>query len=214
MLAAPRSRASVIEFEQGLAHIWVMFALGAAASFRLPLAAFTDELVPLESVWGQRTASLREQLLAASTPHQMLLMVEDVLLQHLAGPLTPDPAMVAAASVLSGGMPVAKVAADLGLLPRTLRRRFAAHAGLTPKRFARVRRLQRVVHALDGHTQADWAAIAAAHGYSDQPHLADEFRDLVDVTPAEYLRSRIDGPNHLRFPIVAVDLEPFNPLRL
>jgi len=41
---------------------------------------------------------------------------------------------------------------------------------------------------------------AARHGYADQPHLADEFRELAGVTPAEYLRSRVDGPNHLCFP--------------
>jgi transcriptional regulator GlxA family with amidase domain len=108
--------------------------------------------------------------------------------------------MAAAARALASGVPVAKVAADLGVLPRTLRRRFTAQIGIAPKRFARVQRLQRVVRAIDGRSDVDWAAIAAAHGYSDQPHLADEFRDLVDVTPAEYLRSRIDGPNHLRFP--------------
>jgi AraC-like DNA-binding protein len=52
---------------------------------------------------------------------------------------------------------------------------------------------------LDGQTEVDWAAAAARHGYSDQPHLAQEFRALVGVTPTEYLRSRVDGPNHLRF---------------
>jgi len=31
-------------------------------------------------------------------------------------------------------------------------------------------------------------------------HLADEFRELAGVTPAEYLRSRVNGPNHLLFP--------------
>jgi AraC-like DNA-binding protein len=40
--------------------------------------------------------------------------------------------------------------------------------------------------------------MAARHGYADQPHLADEFRDLAGVTPGEYLRSRVNGPNHLR----------------
>jgi AraC-like DNA-binding protein len=57
-----------------------------------------------------------------------------------------------------------------------------------------------VVRDLDGRTQADWAALAAAHGYADQSHLADEFRELVGVTPNGYLRSRVNGPNHLRFP--------------
>ena len=90
------------------------------------------------------------------------------------------------------------MADGLGLLPRTLRRRFTAQAGLTPKRFARVQRLRRVTRALDGQARADWAAVAAEHGYCDQAHLIDEFQDLADITPGDYLRSRTDGPNHVR----------------
>ena len=81
-----------------------------------------------------------------------------------------------------------------------MRRRFTAQVGLTPKRFARVQRMQRLVRDLDGQTEVDWAAAAAKHGYADQPHLADEFRELAGITPAEYLRCRVDGPNHLCFP--------------
>jgi methylphosphotriester-DNA--protein-cysteine methyltransferase len=73
--------------------------------------------------------------------------------------------------------------------------------GLSPKRFGRVQRLQRVVRGLDGRAQVDWADKAAWHGYCDQAHLVDEFRDLADVTPAGYLRSRVNGPNHLRFDV-------------
>lgn len=199
MLAGPRTRALVHEFEQGRAHISVAFAFGGAAAFGLPPEIAADELVPLGVLCGRDGAALRERLLAAATPLDMFGLLEGVLLQRLAGQPAPDPAMAAAARSLSAGLPVAKVAANLGLLPRTLRRRFTAQAGLTPKRFARVQRFRRVVRALDGVTEADWAAVAAAHGYSDQPHLADEFRAIADVTPAEYLRSRIDGPNHLRY---------------
>jgi AraC-like DNA-binding protein len=201
MLAGPASRASVIEFEQGHAHVSVAFALGgASAFFAPPLAVACDEMVPLGLLWGPDGANLRERLLAAGNPGDMLRVTEDALLKQLTGPLLPDPAMAAAARALSGGVSVAEVADDLGLLPRTLRRRFTAQVGLTPKRFARVQRMQRVVRSLDHRGPVDWAAVAAGHGYCDQPHLADEFRDLADVTPGEYLRSRIDGPNHLRVP--------------
>jgi AraC-like DNA-binding protein len=201
MLAGPTSRATVIEFEQGHAHLSVMFALGAAtAFFTPPLVLARDEFVPLACLWGAHGADLREQVLTASAPDDMLQVMEDALLKQLAGSLIPDPAIIAAARTLSGGASVAEAADALGLLPRTLRRRFTAQVGLTPKRFARVQRLQRVVRSLDGHTEVDWANVAAEHGYSDQPHLSDEFRDLADVTPGEYLRARIDGPNHLRFP--------------
>ena len=133
----------------------------------------------------------------AATPEDALGVTEDVLLGQLTQTV-PDPAVRSAACALSQGVPVGEVADGLGLLPRTLRRRFTAQVGLTPKRFARVRRLQAVVRDLDGQVQADWAAVAARHGYADQPHLTDEFRELVGVTPSEYLRARINGPNHLR----------------
>ena len=199
MLAGPTSRAAVIEFEQGRAHISVTFALGAAACFSGPPLDVTRDLqVSLEDIWGRPGALLREQVLEAAGPRDALGVVEDALIGRVIGPA--DPMVVAAAGALSAGTPVGKVAADLGVLPRTLRRRFAAQVGLGPKRFARVRRLQRVVRDLDGRLSVDWAGVAARHGYADQPHLIEEFGQLVGVTPTEYLRSRIDGPNHLRFP--------------
>jgi len=200
MLAGPTSRASVIEFEQGRAHVSVIFTLGAAACFfGPPLEVARDQQVPLADLWGRPGAALRERLLEATTPRDALDVMEDALLGQLTGPLTPDPVVTAAGGALSAGVPVGEVAEALGVLPRTLRRRFIAQVGLPPKRFARVQRLQRVVRDLDGRARVDWATVAAKHGYSDQPHLAEEFRQLVGVTPAEYLRSRINGPNPLRF---------------
>ena len=196
MLAGPTSRAAVIEFEQGRAHISVTFALGAAGCFaELPLDVTRDLQVPLGDVWGRPGAALRERVLEAVTPHDALDAVEGVLLGALSG--LRDPLVVAACEALSSGTAVGKVAADLGVLPRTLRRRFTARVGLGPKRFARVQRLQRVVRDLDGRFSVDWAGVAARHGYADQSHLVAEFGQLAGVTPTEYLRSRIDGPNHL-----------------
>src|SRR6202035_5607267 len=188
-----------IEFEEGHAHVCVMFALSAASCFLgLPLALARDDLVPLETLWGRQGGSLRERLLGVSAPGEALDLMESVLLRQLSG-CTPDTAVLAAADALSRGVRVGEVSRDLGLLPRTLRRRFTAQVGLTPKRFARVQRMQRMqrlVRDLDGQRQVDWAAAAAEHGYADQSHLTHEFRELAGVTPSEYLRSRIDGTNH------------------
>lgn len=196
MLAGPTSRAAVIEFEQGLAHISVIFTLGAASCFvTAPLAEARDQLVPLAAVWGRAGESLRERVLEAGTPEAALAVMEQVLLERLAG--APDPAVTAAAAALSAGGRVGDVADGLGLLPRTLRRRMVTQVGLTPKRLARVQRLKQVVRDLSEQDEADWAVVAAEHGYADQSHLSADFRLLAGVTPAQYLRSRINGPNHL-----------------
>ena len=204
MISGPTGRASVIEFEEGHAHVSVAFALGAAPCFLAPpLAVLRDELVPLEVVCGGAGAFLRERLVQAPGPEDALTLMEDFLIGQMADDARPDPAVIAAAGALARGSRVAEVADRLGLLPRTLRRRFTARVGLTPKRFGRVQRLQRLVRWLDGQARVDWAAAAARHGYCDQAHLADEFRELVGVTPARYLRSRVNGPNHLRFDVRA-----------
>jgi AraC-like DNA-binding protein len=176
----------------------VTFALGAACCFFGPPLDVTRDLqVSLEDIWGRPGALLREQVLEATGPQDALNVVEGVLIGALTG--LRDHLVVAAGGALSAGVPVGKVAADLGMLPRTLRRRFTAQVGLSPKRFARVQRLQRVVRDLDGCSSVDWAGVAARHGYADQSHLVEEFGQLVGVTPTEYLRSRVNGPNHLRF---------------
>jgi AraC-like DNA-binding protein len=201
ILAGPGDRASVIEIEKGRAHVSVTFALGgAAALFAAPLSATRNELAPLRDLWGGDGSRLRERLLEAATPDDKLRVVGEALLEQVVGPLRPDPAILFAARALAAGASVSTVSSELGMLPRTLRRRFLHRVGLTPKRFARVERLQRVVRSIGAGTGVSWAAVAARHGYCDQAHLVDDFRDLVGVTPTEYLRHRIDGPNHLRFP--------------
>jgi len=202
MVSGPAGRASVIEFEEGHAHVSVAFALGAAPCFFAPpLALLRDELVPLEAVCGGAGAFLRERLLEAASPGDALVVMENFLIGQMVDAARPDPAVIAAARALARGSRVGEVSDRLGLLPRTLRRRFAAQVGLTPKRFGRVQRLQRVVRGVDGRAPVDWAATAARHGYCDPAHLADEFRDLVGVTPGGYLRSRVNGPNHLRLDV-------------
>ena len=203
MVSGPAGRATVMEFEDGHGHVAVSFALGAAGGFLgVPVSLLRDDLVPLADLWGRTGACLRERLLEAATPAAALATVEEVLRSFLAGP-GPDPLVIAAAGALARGTAVGEVADRVGLLPRTLRLRFTAQVGLTPKRFARIQRLKRVARDLDGQAEVDWATVAVRHGYADQPHLAGEFRELTGVTPTGYLRSRVNGPNHVRFDVRA-----------
>jgi methylphosphotriester-DNA--protein-cysteine methyltransferase len=81
--------------------------------------------------------------------------------------------------------------------PRTFTRRFRDYTGLTPKRFARIQRLQRLLAAMAPGGPVDWAGLAASHGYCDQAHLIGDFRELTGVTPGAYQPRSAAERNHL-----------------
>ena len=197
VLEGATSSARVIDTGLQRCLVSVDFTLGgAAAFFDMPISEANDALVELEILWGAGGASLRSRLLEAPTPMAKLRVLESVLLQHVVGEGV-DVAIPCAASLLERGVPVKEVASRVGLLPKTLLRRFTACVGLTPKRYARVRRLQRVLGAVCDTGDIDWCDVAATHGYVDQAHLVHEFRELTGITPTAYRARSSEGRNHV-----------------
>jgi AraC-like DNA-binding protein len=82
-----------------------------------------------------------------------------------------------------------------GYSHRTLIDLFAGAVGLTPKRYARVRRFHVALRRASQH--ASWADIAAGLGYSDQAHFSREFREFAGVTPSGYRRAAPRFANHV-----------------
>lgn len=72
--------------------------------------------------------------------------------------------------------------AGLPVGARQLRRRFVREVGLTPKAFARIRRLRRacIEMVLDGTAAA---VVSAGHGYADQSHFSRELRAMFQMSP-------------------------------
>jgi AraC-like DNA-binding protein len=200
VLSGPRDRSTVLDTRELRWLAAVEFRSGGAGRFfSMPMTEVSNCVVQLEDLWGRDGGVLRERLLEAPTPALKFSVFEDLLLQHL----TPkfDPAIRYAMAALQAGTPVSEVASRLGLLPRTLLRRFSSEVGITPKRFARVRRLQRVLRAVRSSGDPDWCALAAQYGYVDQSHLVHEFRELTNLTPSGYKPHSPRRNNHV--PIAA-----------
>jgi AraC-like DNA-binding protein len=77
----------------------------------------------------------------------------------------------------AGGAAVALVAEQIGWSSRTLQRQCTAVYGYGPATLRRILRFQRALELIDVGTS--YAEAAAAAGYSDQPHLHREVRDLT-----------------------------------
>jgi AraC-like DNA-binding protein len=197
-LLGPRARHQVIDTEEQRCLVEVDFTFDGASRFFpvLPSAA-RDEIVELDELWGRDGFVLRERLLEAATPAEMLRIVEGVLLAHVSRPLEPDPAIAFAVAAFERGHSVAGVRDRVGMLPKSFVRRFRDRVGLAPKEFSRVRRLQRVLRAVGQDGDKGWAGVAAEHGFYDQSHLIHDFRELTGITPTAY-RARSPGErNHV-----------------
>jgi AraC-like DNA-binding protein len=196
VLIGPHGRDTAIDTAEQRRLIAVEFKPGGAAAFlRMPLYETRDRMTELDEVWGRDGRIVRERLCEATTPAGKLRTLEAVLLERIAG--VYDPQISFAIALLESGLSVAEAGERLGLLPKTFVRRFRRHVGLFPKRFARVRRLQRIVGSVVGRTKVDWCRLAADHGYTDQAHLIHDFRDLTGITPAAYYPSSPQRRNHV-----------------
>lgn len=195
--SGPQARHTVIDTEEQRCLVWVSFRLGGAAPFfDAPLDETRDELVGLEDLWGRDGAVLRERVLEARTIDERLGVVERALLDRL-GAHEPDPAVAFAVRALERGYLVSQVTSRLDVLPKRFVRHFRNQIGLTPKRFARVRRLQRLLGAVAREDDVDWAEAAFEHGYYDQAHLIHDFRELTGITPTAYRPRAANEWNHV-----------------
>ncbi len=85
----------------------------------------------------------------------------------------------------NGAIRCRHVADQLGLSERHLRRRFRDATGFSPKEYARRHRLSATVIAAEAEAAPDWAQLATTHGFHDQPHMINDFKTLLDMTPQQ-----------------------------
>lgn len=129
--------------------------------------------------------------LAPDVAMRRLIRIADGMTE--AGP--PDPLVTETVRRLSRpGVRVERVAADLGVSERQLRRRCRAAVGYGPATLRRVLRFRRFVSSVDRIGEAaDLAWLAAKTGYADQAHLTRESTRLAGLPPAALARARHHG---------------------
>jgi AraC-like DNA-binding protein len=199
VLAGPHDQPTILDTGEFQWLIAVEFTMGGAAPFfPLPLDELANQALGLDDVWGLDGCLLREQLLEAPTPLQKFTVLESALCAHFRA--NRDPGMDLAVKLLSNGQSVRSTGVRLGLLPRTFTRKFRDHVGLTPKRFARVRRLQRALRLLRATPTLDWCELAACFDFSDQAHFIHDFHDLTGITPTAYKPASPQRGNHVPIP--------------
>ena len=149
-------------------------AVGACAEIRVDCG----DIFPRAAI-----EELEARLFHMPSAEARVRCVEAFLLAHLHKQGVDHLVQAASMSLMrNGGMlPISTLARAFELSERTLERRFLRTIGTTPKKYARVLRLQ---HAIRQRARlSSWAEIAHAAGYYDQSHLIRDCQELYGGSP-------------------------------
>ncbi len=197
VVAGPNMRASYKQSAQVPFYARFTFRPGTArAFFGVAMHELVDRVVPVDELWGRGADALRGELRRSRRKHDSVRKLESALMRALGVPRVQASrvhlaARAAQAIETSGdGEPeqVHALAARLGVSERQLRQVFREEIGISPKRYARIARIRRVVARAGS---ARWARLAAESGFYDQAHLNAEFSDLLGVTPRAFLAGEL-----------------------
>jgi AraC-like DNA-binding protein len=130
-------------------------------------------------------ALLEERVMECGSSSERIACVESFLLQNLRED-REDPVFSRASSWLrrNPGLRVRQLASLLDISERHLSRGFRAKYGTSPKQYARLARIEKVVAARK--SGLSWADVAYACGFADQAHLIHDFGTIVGGTPVEF----------------------------
>ena len=163
------------------------------AGARLPeLRDRAPDMHTLDAVFADEFLAAAQACANADSPEPLWQLMR----LRCAG-FVPDPLVERAVESLDaqdGNLRILELARELGTSLRTLQARFLAAVGMTPKEYARVRRLQALLRTLDGERTAI-ADAAARHGFSDQAHASHDVLRWTGATPAQLVRALRSDPD-------------------
>jgi AraC-like DNA-binding protein len=165
--------------------------------FGMPASELAERHTRLDDLWGVDAAGARDRILEAATPEARLVAFEDILAARLPRVRALHPAIAGALEQCDTIERIDGLVEASGYSHRRFIALFRDAVGLTPKRFARVRRFQAALTRAARDPQARWIDIAIDLGYSDQAHFAREFREFSGLTPEAYRRAAPDSPFHV-----------------
>lgn len=167
----------------------------------LRLAELADEIVALSTLDPAFAVALRDAAHRFASSSNLGALWLPLLSRIDNAPLdTRVQAACAELDAAEGAIAMDALARRLHMSLRNLQICFLRDVGITPKEYARIRRLNATVRQLDAGAAAI-SEVAQASGYADQAHATRELRRAVGLTPARLrraLRAEREGESTLR----------------
>jgi AraC-like DNA-binding protein len=159
---------------------------GASRLARASMHELMNVKIGLRNIFRDHNiALLEERVMECGSSRERIACVENFLSQNLRED-REDPVFSRASTWLrrNPGLRMRKLASLLDISERHLSRGFRATYGTSPKQYARLARIEKVIAARK--SGLGWTDVAYACGFTDQAHLIHDFGTIVGGTPVEF----------------------------
>jgi AraC-like DNA-binding protein len=187
-----------LELSGRIGMIGIVFKpAGLSSLFGLPMYEFTDERTALTDVLGASITDLYEQINLSRTAAERVTLLEQFLNRRLLRQENPFDRTDYAANLIveqRGILPISALIDDLYVCRRQFERQFLHKVGISPKYYARVRRVGYLCAQLATQRWQvrDWQDMIFRAGYYDQSHFIREFSQITGKRPTLYLKDNVE----------------------
>ena len=165
--------------------------------FGLQMYEFSDERVNLRDVLGKSLDELSDKIEESTTIEERMALLEQFLnCQLLRQNPTPDRTDYAANLIVTqrGIVNVSDLMSELYMCRRQFERKFLQKVGVSPKYYARIRRIGYLCSLLASQRWqvVDWQDVIYQSGYYDQSHFIKDFTEFTGKSPSFYVKNNVE----------------------
>lgn len=170
--------------------------------FGLPMYEFTNERLDLRSVLGKEIDILEERLMGEFDHYKKIEILSNYLTVSILKAKKSIDRTDYAANVIvesKGIINITELMDELYVCRRQFERQFLNKVGVSPKYYARVRRIGYLCSELASRkwNVDDWHDLIYQAGYYDQSHFIKEFSAFTGKSPSFYLKNNVELGNFL-----------------
>ncbi|RYU93317.1 DUF6597 domain-containing transcriptional factor [Emticicia agri] len=171
--------------------------------FGIQMYELNDERLDLRDVVGKEVVPVQERIMEAHSHQERIDIIEKFLLMKLMSCKNPLNQTDFAANLIveqNGIINISKMMEELYVCRRQLERQFLQKVGISPKYYARIRRISHLcsVMAKKQWQISDWHDLIFQMGYYDQSHFIKEFTAFTGKSPSFYLKNNVELSNYLQ----------------
>ncbi|MET0636590.1 MAG: AraC family transcriptional regulator [Chitinophagaceae bacterium] len=196
-------RSYQLNFEGRIAQAGIVFRpTGLFSMFNFPMYTMVEQRVALENLLPEEiVTSTAADLKSTGDPmlkKQVLVNFLDYFINQRA-PVTDFITLAANRIVEQNGLvQIDELIAQSFMTRRTFERKFLNQVGLSPKYYARIRRISYLCNIIAGKEKVDWQHLLHSCEYFDQAHFIRDFESFTGRSPQIYLDQNIELKKYLQ----------------